>query len=417
MSQNPLKVDQLQIEPGAAGTRLINKAVDGSLQFTDAVVTGGLTLKQLAGLRNVANTLIVGKSGAGAAYTTLQSALDAVPAGASALNPYFILVGPGVYSETINIVRDGVTVIGCGAVINAAELVADGPGAYHTVTIQAALGTIPRIVNLINLEIGNIHQNYACVRVAGAAASNVGRIGITLTNCTLKASSAAGNRPIWVSSANFITMEGGRMDCTSSALTFIEECASFLLKNVTRSSALQLDWDNTGDLPSAPAESYTLTGCTDVGYGNVLTPIISSTLSVVGALNISDCTGQPTISLAGSRATRVVGSDLGAVTLAGSVTLRLTGSSHGTVTPGGTATLEEPAQRGIKAFVGVATGSVVFTAPQPDANYTVSLDTDAHPASNDVAWVTAKTAAGFTINFSNVQTLGVSWLAQREVRN
>ena len=53
MAQDPMKVDQLQVEPGAAGTRLINRATDGSLQFYDAFITGGITLSRLAGLRNV----------------------------------------------------------------------------------------------------------------------------------------------------------------------------------------------------------------------------------------------------------------------------------------------------------------------------------------------------------------------------
>ena len=70
MAQDPVLADQLQIEPGAAGTRLIYRAADGSLAFKDSLLTGGITLSQLAGLRSVANTLVVGKSGAGAAYTT-----------------------------------------------------------------------------------------------------------------------------------------------------------------------------------------------------------------------------------------------------------------------------------------------------------------------------------------------------------
>jgi hypothetical protein len=413
MAQNPFKVDQLQIEPGSAGTRLINRAVDGSLQFKDAVITGGLTLKQLAGLRNMANVLVVGKSGAGAAYTTLQSALDAIPAGASTLNPYFVLLGPGVYSESINIVRDGVTIIGFGAVINAAELVADGPAAYHTIVVQTALGTTPQQVNLVNLEIGNIHQNFACVRVAGGAASNVGLYGINLVNCTLKASSALGNRPIWATSANHIIMDGGRMECGSSAICIVEECASFLLKGVSRAPAMQLDWDNTGTLPSASPESYTLSGCTDLGYDNVLVPILSSTLEGDGALNLSGCTGQPTLSLDGDQTATVTGSDLGALSIAGSGALRLMGTAHGAVTAAGTATLEEPTKRGTKAFLAADTGAVVFDAPMPDANYTVSLTTDTRPANDEVMWVTAKTAAGFTINFVTVQTLGVSWSVQR----
>jgi hypothetical protein len=413
MAQNPFKVDQLQIEPGASGTRLINKATDGSLQFLDAVITGGLTLKQLAGLRNVANVLIVGLSGAGAAYTTIQSALDAVPSTSSALNPYFVLVGPGVYSETINIVRDGVTIIGFGAVINAEELVADGPGAYHTVVMQASLGTIPRSATLINLEIGNIHQNYACLRIVGASGSNVGRSGIRLQNCCFKATSATGNKPIWATSANFITLEGGSMACHASALTLVEECASFLMKGVSRSSALQLDWDSTGTLPSGTVESYALSGCSEVGYGTSLSPILASTLSGGSALAVSGCTGNITGTFSGDRTVTITGSDMGAFSIASTVAVQLSGSSRGAIIAGGTATVEESIQRGTAAFVGDTTKAVAFEAPHPNTNYSITLTTDARPANDEVMWVTSKAVTGFTINFVTAQTLGVSWSVVR----
>ena len=48
MAQNPFKVDQLQIEPGTSGTRLIRRAVDGSLEFVDPSNVAGVTLGTLA---------------------------------------------------------------------------------------------------------------------------------------------------------------------------------------------------------------------------------------------------------------------------------------------------------------------------------------------------------------------------------
>ncbi|MBV6343672.1 hypothetical protein HWQ67_19060, partial [Candidatus Magnetobacterium casensis] len=140
MAQNPILADQLDIEPGAAGTRRIRKATDGSLEFLDALITGGVTLSRLAGLRNVQNVLIVGKAGAGAAYTTIQAALDAIPVGASWTAPYLVLVCPGVYTETVNIARNGVAIVGLGAVTirSLAEDTPDGVGAYHTIVVQAA---------------------------------------------------------------------------------------------------------------------------------------------------------------------------------------------------------------------------------------------------------------------------------------
>ena len=172
MAQDPMLVDQLQIEPGAAGTRLIRRAADGSIEFLDAVVTGGITLQQLAGLQSVGGVLVVGKSGAGAEFSTIQAAADAVPVTAGPLEPYVILIGPGVYNETVNLVRDWVFLVGLGgAVLEPAEPVPNGPGAYHTVVIQEDLGTIPKHIVLRNLTIRNYHNSFACVRVFGGAGS------------------------------------------------------------------------------------------------------------------------------------------------------------------------------------------------------------------------------------------------------
>jgi len=50
--------------------------------------------------------LTVSATGAGAQHTTVQAALDCIPATSGPTEPYVVLIGPGVYNETINIVRD-----------------------------------------------------------------------------------------------------------------------------------------------------------------------------------------------------------------------------------------------------------------------------------------------------------------------
>ena len=415
MAQDPFKVDQLQIEPGLAGTRLIKRATDGSLWFFDSLLTGGITLSQLAGLRSVANIMVVGKSGAGAAYTTVQSALDAIPASSSPTNPYFVLIGPGVYKETLNVVRDGVTLMGFGAVLKSlAEDTPDGVGAYHTMVIQAALGTIPRKVTLVNLEITNAHANFACVRVVGAAASTVGQLGIVLQNCTVIP--GGDGYPLWATSANHIAVQGGSMrGSDAQSLILVEECASFLMEGVVDVPAVQLDFDTTGDIPSeAVATSlYRLAGCPGLGRESALSPPISSTLSGRGSLEILGCSGRASVSLAGNRSVTIVGSSIGNLTLAGSVAVTLDHSRKGTVTPGGTASLAEPIQRGTVAFVAEATKAVVFASPQPDTSYTVDLELQSHPANEDSWWITGKATSGFTVNFNTAQTVNAIWTVQR----
>ncbi len=48
MAQDPYKVDQLQIEPAAVGTRKIRKNADGSLEFVDPTYPSGVKLSALA---------------------------------------------------------------------------------------------------------------------------------------------------------------------------------------------------------------------------------------------------------------------------------------------------------------------------------------------------------------------------------
>ena len=413
MAQDPMKLDQIQIEPGATGTRLIRRASDGSLEFLDSLVTGGITLSQLAGFRSVTNIMVVGKSGAGAAYSTVQSALDAIPASASQSNPYFVFIGPGQYRETVNIVRDGVTLFGLGAVLQSeSEATPDGVDAYHTIVIQASLGTIPKRISLINLVVTNAHANYACVRVVGGAASEVAQEGLLVQDCHVKATGAG--YPLWATSVNHIALQGGSMKGSSAlSLIRVEECASFLADGVDGIPAVQLDFDSTGDLPSEVGAStaYRLSGCLGLGGESALTPPIASTLSGLGLLEIVGCSSGADASFSGDQLVRVIGSHLGNLTLSGSIAVTLDHSRKGAVTAGGTATLEEPVQRGLVSFASNLTKSVVFAVPQPDANYTVGLEVGA--SVTGPWWVTAKTAAGFTLNFALAQTCSAVWSVYR----
>jgi hypothetical protein len=229
MAQDPVKVDQLQIEPGSGqNLRISRNAATGGLLFKDAVITAGLDLSQLAGLRNIPNVLIVGKSGSGAPYTTIQSAIDAVPVSSSVTNPYVILIMAGVYTETVSLYRDGVSLVGMGLVTleSALEATPDALGCDHTLYIQTASGSTPKQVSLEGIRLTNAHANKACVRIVGGAGSLLGQTSITILNCECKANSAGGNRPIWATAANTLFLKNCLlMSATSNDLTMIEELA------------------------------------------------------------------------------------------------------------------------------------------------------------------------------------------------
>jgi hypothetical protein len=411
MVQDPFRVDQLRIRPEAASLIRIYD-VSGDLAFQDASTVGTL-FRDLAGLA-LANLYTVG-TGLGAGYSTIQSALDAVPSSSSPTNPYVILVGPGQYQETVTVVRDGVTIIGWGALLqSAAEANPDGPGAFHTLVIEEGLGTIPRNVLIQGLTITNAHTGYACVRIDGGAGSEVGLGGITLLDCTLRATSPTSNRPISASSMNNLVVQGGSMTgSNATALVYVEECASVRFDGVRDIPAVQLDYDSGGNLPSLFGSSYALIGCPSLGETSSLLPPVSSTLSGLGSLLMVGCTGGADVIMDGDRTLEVRNSAIGDLTLNGTTAATLIATSRGTAT-GATATLAEPLLQGVATFIAASTVSVTFNPDQPDDNYQVVL-TPLATTSDQIPWISAKAATGFTINFSGAQSMSVDWSVIRRV--
>jgi hypothetical protein len=405
----PYKVDQLEINPSLLGSRLIGSTSNGDLLFTDNQNPTGLSLSQLAGLQLVGHMLVVG-SGAGSAYATIQEALDAVPIDSSATNPYFIFVGPGIYRETVNIVRDGVYITGFGATLqSAAEATPNAPSAYHTIVIQAALGTVPKNVVVNNLRITNSHANYACVRIVGASGSEVGLGGIWFNNCSF--GSTGNGRPISATLANRIRVcNGSMMESTTAALVYIDQCADVLFENVLNVPNIAMGFDSTAVLPAVVVNDYRLIGCSELGYGS-LSPQVQVNL-IGGHLTISGCTGQANTLLTGNSPVSISGSIVGNLTLTGALAIKLISCSRGAVASSGGATLAEPITRGSVSFAGSATASITFTTAQPDSSYSIGLEVDA-TLGGDSWFVSGKSGSGFTINFGSPKTLNGVWTTNR----
>jgi hypothetical protein len=160
MPQPPFLVDQIQIEPGSSGTRLISRDVSGSLRFQDPSVT--LLLSQMAGARNITGVFVVGRAGFGAPYTSIQDALDAIPSSSSESSPSLVMVYPGTYAENLKIQRDGVTIFGIG------DVTVSNSGVSHTVEISSAVSSTPKSVRLQGLKITNNAASKFCVSILGA---------------------------------------------------------------------------------------------------------------------------------------------------------------------------------------------------------------------------------------------------------
>lgn len=163
MAQPPFLIDVLQIEPGSGDTLTIGMdSTDNAMEFVDAVLTSGVLLSALVGLRNVTGVFIVGRAGDGAPYTAIQDAVDAVDDASSATAPSLVLVLPGAYTENVTIQKDGVYLVGLGGVT------LTNSGASDTVEISAAITTTPQNVLLRGLTIVNSTAAQTCVRVIGA---------------------------------------------------------------------------------------------------------------------------------------------------------------------------------------------------------------------------------------------------------
>ena len=413
MPQNPLQVDALQIEPASGDTLTVSRnAADGSLKFVDAVVVAGIKLSELAGIQGVSNVFVVGKGGTGATYTTIQSALDAIPASSSDTSPNVILVCSGVYQENLTISRNGVHLVGLGeAVLQSASESTPNTDAADTITIQEDGRTVPEQVILRNLHVTNSHNAQACVRVIGGADSDVGAVGVSIEDCNLTAT-GSGGYPLRASSMNLLRVQGGGMGSSvATALCLVEEVAEFTLDGVDEVVALQLDYDNASAVkPSVLGSQYRVSNCTSVAAASSLGTPISSRLEGVGSLTLSNCGSVANLVMHGDRPLAVVGCALGSVTLNNTAAATLVGCSRGAIA--GAGTLSEAVQTGQASFLASASASVSFGVPHPDNNYVVSLELGV----NALAIITNKAATGFDIEFPDgVQTTDVGWVAHRRM--
>lgn len=388
MAQPNIQVDGVRIEPGSGQTLTITRdATTGSIRFVDNVITGGINLRDLASLSSVAGVMVVGVSGSGAKYTTVQSAVTAVPADASLTNPYVILVMPGVYSENVTIEKAGITLVGFGRVVITAS------GATPTITVQASVSTTPTSLTLQNLVLVQPNAGQACVSIIGAASSTVGLNGIFIEGCTLTAS-GVGSYTVLADAMDYLTVR----DCVSTgssgtASLKVSQCASL---NVVGGShpAVQADYNSGGTIPSVAGSLYALVTCET---GN-----LQSTLTGAGSLEVSRCsTGN--ITVYGNQSTEVTGSTVGDLSINGTHAVTLKYTSRGTAV--GAGTLTETLATGSLAFAASASETASFDVARPGAVYTVGLDTGVSTAS----YISARTTTGFTITFSAPVTTTVYW--------
>lgn len=422
MAQAPFLCDAVQIEPGSNQTLLIERdAGTGALKFRDAVTTGGLLLYQLAGLRAIGNVRVVGTSGAGAQYTTIQAAMDTVPASASPTNPFLVLVMPGLYTETVNIVRDGVHLIGIGqpTLRSVLEATPDALGADHTLILSSQLGTTPRFCLIQGFKITNAHNNKACIRVAGAAASTLlgEGYGLQIRDCVLEANSAGGNYTLWGTTAGDVYAWGttfGGSQVLSQALA--QEMNLIALTGCALQGGLTYRFDTALDQPDSPVGLLRLWNCPDMASETALVPALSIDCDGGGSSQVQSCTmgASHRVQYSGDQSHSVHSSQLGVLSIQETATVTTGATKHaGVLAPNATAVLDEDVRQG-SVVLAAATGDVTFDVPFSDGGFYVSLELSSRPAGDESPWVTLKAATGFRINFQTAQAMEVFWTATRQ---
>lgn len=406
MAQDPFKVDQLQFEPGSGDTILIRRHSDGSLKFTDALVTD-VVLSQLVNLSTIEGVRIVGRAGY-AQYTSIQDALDTVPSGSSAANPYLVLVLPGVYAEDITLIRDGVTILGLGTVVlqSLLEATPDASGATHTLTI-ASSGTTPLKVDLVNLTITNAHAAKACIYATGATLFGGATGCLRLKDCNLSATSASGNFTLALTCVNKVRVDGGTLGGGELDQLKLYEVADFEARRVSAIGAVLCRWDDAATLPSSTVVTHLYQNC-DISLNSLLTN--SFVLTDDSAVTLRGCNIGAT-NLDGNRTVTFENCMVGALSITALSTCAVVSTRTGfrsTLPSNATATLALDNLSGALTFTGTAAESVVFDTPQPDTSFYVQLTVEGD-SSGECPYISAKSSTGFTVTYNTVQTLTTRW--------
>lgn len=405
MPQPPYQVDQIQIDPSSGQTLIIRRnATTGAIEFVDHILTAGVSLPNILGMQSLSNVFVVNPSSVGSSHTTIQSALNDVPAEASDTNPYLILVTSGVYQEDITIKNNGVILVALGYVLIQSATATD------TITIQEDT-TIPKFLIMSGFHIQNTNDNQSGVNVVGGSSSEVGSVKIEINDCHFVTSGANCN-PIKASSANRIFVNGGSMKlCSATSFCLVEECAEFVLREVADFTAMKLDYDDGGTKPSVVGSKYEIYGG-NLNSNNTVSHSISTELVDVGSLTIHDIHNLGDISLGGNQTVTFYSCEVGAIVSGGVLTLILVGCKRGSAS--GSGTMSESKLFGSLTFSSESSKMFTFDMEQPDLDYTVLIENDRGTTTNDIGYCT-KGTNNLTLTFATTISTSVKFMVFRDL--
>lgn len=388
MAQDPLQLDAIQIEPSSGDTITISRGSGGALEFVDAIVTGGIALSRLAGLLGNTNVLVVGD---GAEYSSIQDAIDAVPATSSGSNPHAILVTPGVYTESLTVEKDGISIIGIGNPTISADVETD-----DALTLQDSVSTSPKYFSISGCKISCDQDNASCVRIIGGAGSSIGEDQIYLKDLQLQAS-GIGSRPLRAETAGNIIAEGGSWGEVATTFVEVTQCASLLLKDIRAISDVSISWGFEPAQSNTTVSSYTLQNISKMG--NVLINMTGGATALMW-----NCPNVGNVTLGGNRASTINSSVIGDLTLNNTVVCTVNGTKTGSLSGDGSISISGIS--GEIAFTAEAVADVVFDVAQVDTDYTICAEVAPDLA---IAGIHSKTVNGFRIEFDQARTGNLRW--------
>ena len=385
MAQAPIKLDAIQIEPESGDTITISRSEEGDLQFTDAKLTDAVSLARLAGMAGNAAVLVVGDN---AQYSSIQDAVDAVPANSSASNQHTILVTGGLYAENITVQKDGISIVGVGL---PTVSVASG----DAVTLSADVSTRPTMFSMEGLRIAATEDGASCVRIEGGAGSTIGSDRILLKDLELQPS-GVGSRSLRASTVGNIIAVGGDWSPTATTLIELDQCARVVLKGLSRINAVSVSHTDAAAVSGTSAVGYFIQECGEVG--DVLMNLTGESSAL-----ISGCPRVGDVTFGGDQSGEINASRIGDLTLNNSFSVSLNSTSYGDMAGDGSAKVSGIS--GSVAFAASASETVSFDVSQPDIQYIVCIECSMAAAPS----VAAKTIDGFTIGFDGLQTGTVGW--------
>lgn len=303
---------------------------------------------------------------------------------------------------------------------NAAEAISNPLNGLVGVVIPTVVGNVVTLRSVNPGLVGNaltLNTTVPLVIVISGANFTGGQDGepnsavasnrILLQDCTLVAS--APGRQLLASSVNFLQIK----DCEfrgSSVGSSVEvvDCAGLDVSGVLDMQNLTFSYDSGNpNLPAVLGTSLTL--------NNVQGASAAVLLQGVGSMVGSNCQWT-SLAFNGDRSARLSISRITNVVLGGTFELALDRCYRNSVVALPTATLEESYVEGSASFLVSSVVPVVFAAPQPDVNYTVSLESTVVPALiSDIPFVFNKTVNGFDIQFGAAQTTDVRYIVTRNV--